>query len=78
MVAMKWLYHLFCRWRSGIANILLHEGELLLYGNSVMLSKVVVDVKMLVTGMELLIEVEVGSNTVTLLVESAVALDSEV
>ena len=74
MVAMKWLYHFFCRWRSGIANVLLHEGELLLYGNSVMLSKLVVDVKMLVTGMELLIEVEVGSNTVTLLVKSAVVL----
>ena len=43
-----------------------------------MLSKLDVDVKMLVTGMELLIEVEVGSSTVTLLVESAVALDSEV
>ena len=39
-------------------------------GNLVMLNELVVDVTVLVTGMELLIEVEVGGVTVMLLAES--------
>ena len=44
--------------------------------NSAMLSKLVVDVTVLDTGIELLIEVEGGGGTVTLLAEIAIVVGS--